>query len=291
MEKNRVIDGEDEVSVAAELGRRLALAESAPRVAPYCDAAPFLVLRDKDGNERVEYVSGTVPRPPRPKAAVTILDVESFIAYVLRHKVENSSIYATMKPAAFVAVLNDTPDPLSGGGDFRDHRASFTVAHSREWSAWTNHNGSGAAFNSTESFALFLEENAPDIVKPDAAHMLSLALNFRVTGAVNFVSANRLQDGNVDLVYSNTVDGSGRSADGKKLKLPELFEIEVPVFAGIERDMVKLQARFRYRLGGDGRLALWYELVNHQRALEDAFRKLWARVKKETGVPMFLGTP
>ena len=120
--------------------------------------------------------------------------------------------------------------------------------------------------------------------------MLQIALNFRVTQGVNFVSATRLQDGNLDFVYSNTVDATGKGADGKKLAIPETFTIEVPIFHGIAQERVKIEARFRFRLD-QGRLSLWYELVRPQRAVEDAYRKLWERVKKETGCPMFLGEP
>jgi len=74
------------------------------------------------------------------------------------------------------------------------------------------------------------------------------------------------------------------------LAIPETFTIEVPIFHGIAQERVKIEARFRFRLD-QGRLSLWYELVRPQRAVEDAYRKLWERVKKETGCPMFLGEP
>jgi uncharacterized protein YfdQ (DUF2303 family) len=292
MNENNMIEEAGAAGLAADLATKLTKAQSEPKTGKYLDAAPYIILRDKEGNERIEPVKATIDRPERKAGAVKLDDVESFIAYVLRHKSQKATIYGTIAPAKFIAVLNDhaaESEVLPSAG-MRDFRANYPIAFSREWETWKNHDGAGAAFKSTEAFALFVEDNAPDIIKPEAAKMLQIALNFRVTQGVNFVSANRLQDGNVDFTYSNTVDATGKGADGKKLAIPELFTIEVPIFHGIAQERVKIDARFRFRLD-QGRLALWYELVRPTRAVEDAYRKLWERVKKDAGCPMFLGEP
>ena len=318
--------GAPAAAITADLARKLAVTQMDPKTGKYLDAAPYVILRDNTGSERVEYLEGTVNSPSRKSGVVKLDDVDSFIAYVLRHRSTKSAIYGTISPAKFVAVLNDHgPAGVIEEAGMRDFRAIYPIAFSREWMTWSNHDGAGAAFKSTEAFALFIEDNTPDIIRPEAAKMLQMALNFRITQGVNFVSANRLQDGNVDFAYTNTVDASGKGADGKKLSflslvpggshvgsidslprratspqasspttmtgaIPEIFTIEIPIFHGIAQERVKIDARFRFRLD-QGRLSLWYELVRPTRAVEDAYRKLWERVKKEAGCPMFLGEP
>lgn len=278
------------VDAIAMLARRLAVAQAEPKAARYHDAAHYIILRDADGNERVEWLTNTLEDPARGSGTVRVHDAESLIEVVNRYKNGGTVIYGTMDPAKFVAVLNDHGDAETEIFGWRDWRAEYAVAFSREWMAWTRHSGLGAAFNSTESFALFIEDNAPDIVRPDAGTMLSIALNFRIRSATNFVSANRLSDGNIDFSYTNEVNASGASAAGSKLKVPETFTIEIPVFHGINQKKARIDARLRFRLS-DGKLTLWYDLVRPQAAVDDAFRSMWDAIKTGTKMPVILGEP
>ena len=277
-----------QVAEAAELGRRLAVAQQVPqKAAGVLDAAPYIVLRDADGAEHYEMLdSALMDTPHRKTGTVKLNDAESFIAYYGMHG-NGAPVYATMQPAQFVAVLNDhTKDKA----DWRDHRALFTVKYSPEWDVWFKHNGSGAAFGSNESFALFLEENAPDIVRPEPAKMLQIALNFRVNADVQFSLVQRLSDGDIDLGYKNVVTATaGRAADGN-VTIPEQFAIEVPVWAGLEAKKYQIEARFRYRLR-EGKLTLWYELVRPHKVVEQAFKDLWTQIATATKAPCLHGTP
>lgn len=279
-------DTPDSTATAAELGRKLAVAQQVPQVGKYLDAAPYVVLRDGDGNEKVEFLNGQLDRPARKTGTVKLNDADSFIAYYGIHG-NGAPVYATLQPARFLAVLNEHTKEAAG---WRDHRADFMVKHSREWEAWTKHNGKGTAFGSNEAFALFLEDNAPDIVKPEAATMLAIALNFRVKADVGFSVAQRLEDGNVELAYSNVVQGSATGTAGGKVKIPELFTICVPVFDGIGAQVYKVDARFRYRLQ-EQKLTLWYELVRPHKVVEQAFKDLWQQIAKATKAPILHGTP
>jgi uncharacterized protein YfdQ (DUF2303 family) len=273
------------VATIADLARRAEAATFNPRVGNYKDAAPFVILRKGD-LESVEFLKERLEDPKRKSGTVKLNDAKSFILYYGTHG-NGAPVYATMQPARFLAVLNEHTKEAAG---WRDHRADFTVAHSKEWTTWTAHNGSGVAFNSNEAFALFLEDNAPDIVKPEAATMLAIALNFRVNADVNFSVAQRLQDGNVELGYRNMVSAEAKSEAGGKLKIPEQFTIELPVFTGIDAKRYKVEARFRYRLR-EGKLTLWYELVRPHKVVEQAFKDLWTDIEKATKAPILHGTP
>ena len=282
----KLTGGADIVRDAAELGRLIAAKNLAIQRGQYLDASPFVILRNDVGTEMVQWLEQIAQPPHRKTGSVKLNDAESFIAYYALHG-NGAPVYATLQPAQFVAVLNDHTKEAAG---YRDHRSIFKVAHSPEWESWTKHNGHGAAFNSNESFALFLEENALDIVKPDAAQMLQIALNFRVNANVRFSTSQRLQDGNVELAFANVVNASAGSTAGGKLKIPETFTIELPVFAGLNAKKYKVEARFRYRLR-DGSLSLWYELIHARKAMEQAFKDVWAQIEKATQAPILNGQP
>jgi len=275
-----------QVAEAAELGRKLAVAQQDPKKATGLDAVPYIVLRDKDGNEVINWIEKTLTKPHRKTGTVKLCDADSFIAYYTLHS-NGAPVYATLTPAQFVAVMNDhTKDQA----DWRDYRASFQVRHSPEWDVWKNHDGSGKTFNNNESFALFIEENAPDIVSPDPARMLQIALNFRVNADVRFSVAQRLNDGNHELAYQNVVSATAGSSAGGKLQIPEKFTIAIPVWAGIDAKKYKIEARFRYRLR-EGALTIWYELIRPRNVMEQAFKDLWDQIAKATKAPILHGTP
>lgn len=276
----------DAALVIAELARRAESSTFTPRAGSYKDAAPFVVLRQSNGDEKVEWLDMRLSDPARKSGTVKLKDADSFIAYYGIHG-NGMPVYATLTPARFLAVLNEHGKTAAG---WRDHRADFQVAHSREWETWSKHNGAGPAFNSNESFALFLEDNAPDIVKPDPTTMLAIALNFRIKADVGFSVAQRLEDGNIDLAYSNLVTAGATTQAGGKVKIPEQFTINVPVFDGIAATKYKVDARFRYRLR-EGKLTLWYELVRPHKVVEAAFKDVWDQIAKATKAPILHGTP
>jgi len=280
------------VGTAAELGRMLAVAQAEPTTSKGLDDCPYIILRDADGKERIEWLKEKVIEPHRKTGTVKLNDVESFNAYYAIHG-NGAPVYATMQPAKFIAVLNEhTKDKA----DYRDHRAVFTVEHSKEWATWTNRSGHDKPFASNEAFALFLEDNAPDIIDPSSAHMLQIALNFRVKADVAFSVAQRLQDGQINLGYSNLVNASAEGAAAEpggapvKLTIPEKFTIEIPVFAGLDAPKYRVSARFRYRLR-EGKLSLWFELERPHKVVEAAFKVLWDSIKDTTKAPVLHGTP
>lgn len=287
-------------AIIASLARDVELGKATAKKAPYPDAAHYIILRDADGKERVEWLTQAHPAPTRKTGRVELLDAASFIEYVVRHG-HGLPIYATMQPARFVAVLNDhesrgQPEAGSESGStevsplkagYKDFYASLTLAHSQEWTVWSKHNGSGAAFAGTEAFATFLEENSPDIIEPDPATFMDLALNFRVNESVSFSQLQRLTDGHVQLAFNKIVDGSSQGAGGT-IKMPEFFRISVPVFAGIDAPKYECDARFRYRLQGST-VKIWYDLVRPHKVVEKAFKEVWNGIAAGIKAPILLG--
>ena len=223
--------------------------------------------------------------PTRRRGTVKLHDARSFLEYWKRQADTKSYIYAAMAPAQFVAVLNEHHQ---ASAEWRDHRAIFSLQHSKEWAEWTKR--SGQLFDGNEAFAIWLEENLLDIIKPEPAKMMDIALNFRVNQAAAFGNAVRLQDGNVDLTYTNEVHANAGSSKGGKIQIPETFWIEVPVWSGLDAKQYKVEARFRYRLSG-GRLSIRFELVRPHKVIEASFKDMLADIEKATKIQVLFGTP
>lgn len=269
------------VETALDAGRQLA-----PKVIsnPIMDGVPFVVLRNSDGAEHIQHLAERNEAPARKKGIVKLFDEASFIEYWARHKSKDSTIYGSMDPAKFLAVFDDhsTEKP-----NYKEHRADYSLEHSGEYEAWDEKNRK--PFNSNEELARWLEDQLIDIVKPDGARMLEIALNFRVNQSAAFSNAIRLTDGNTEFTYTDDVEGSSRVAN-KKVSIPEEFDIEIPIWAGLNVSKYRFTARFRYRLAA-GRLSLWYELVRPHKVVEKAYGDLLTSIEKSTKVKVMFGTP
>ena len=252
-----------------------------PRTHGTPDARPYAVVPD---GYRIE----TLPRahtPSRPRADVKLRDAASFIRFFMDHASDQSRIYAALDPARFLAVfddfyVNDDDElTLDHQANWREFRASFDVPPSREWQLW---NAASRKQMGQLAFAEFLQDNLPDVIQPDGADLLQLALNFEASQAGTFVATQRLQDGSHNLQWRADNNASG------SVKLPEQIVLSIPVF---ENEAPReIHARLRYRVK-EGALAIWFELIRPHKVLEEAFRATWARIAEETGAVILLGSP
>jgi len=249
-----------------------------PKTNPESHGRSYALVPD---GAKVEYLEQP-EFPPRRSGTVKLHDASSFLEYWKRQSDDDSYIYGSMQPAQFLAVFNDHTTESPG---WRDHRALFQLQHSKEWMEWTKR--SGQPFNGNEAFAIWLEENLLDIVEPDPAKMMDIALNFRVNQSAAFGNAVRLQDGNVNLSYTNAVDAK---AGAGQIQIPETFWIEIPVWVGLDAIKYKVEARFRYRLAA-GVLALRFELVRPHKVIEESFKSMLADIQEKTGTTVLFGTP
>lgn len=223
--------------------------------------------------------------PFRRKGVVKMSDADSFCRIFGELADADSRIYGFLDGATFVAVLND--DHVDAAG-WRDHRAVYKLEHSAEWKMWIGKNKSD--FSGNDAFAIWLEDNAIDIIEPSAASMMDIALNMRVSQSQGFAKALRLQDGSVQFTYSNEVNGQVGSGEAGHLMIPESFKIQIPVFAGLRAPKYELEAKFRYRLAS-GQLHVRYELVRPHKVIDAAFEDLIAKIERDTGKTVFFGSP
>jgi uncharacterized protein YfdQ (DUF2303 family) len=261
-------------------GRRLNLQA---HVHPHGRGYPYIVVKDQQGHEFVEYLAENSLRqkPDFATGTVPVDDARSFGAYFKEFRIMGSRVYASLNPLRFVGVIND--HETADAPNWRDHRVVFEPKHSPEWLAWSQ--SDGKVFAGNVEWAEWLEDNHFDIVDPPGAHMLEIALNFRVNDRVAFSNPVRLANGRTEFQFQHLVDGHAEGAAGK-IAIPEEFRIELPVWAGLDQPRCSVAARFRYRLK-DGGLRIWYQLVRPHKVVERAFADLVGEVTQSCGQVLF----
>jgi uncharacterized protein YfdQ (DUF2303 family) len=279
------VDGSDAaIRLLLDTGRRLNVEA---HDSPLHDGKPFLILLDADGKERIEYLNDRFEKPHRKGGTVHLSDEASFVELWKRHMdADRSLIYGCANPAKFVAVFDDHGGASKAAG-WRDHRADYVLGYSNEWKEWTIHNRK--PWENTTKFAEWLEANAPDIVEPSGAMMVEVALNFRVRQNAAYSKAERLQDGNVEFSYTNTVQGESTTQAGT-IRVPEKFKVNIPVFEGIGAAKYDMEAYLRHRLNGS-QLAIWYDLIRPHKVVEQAFKDVRDRIEAEAKTKVLFGSP
>lgn len=211
--------------------------------------------------------------PLRARGTVAVRDAASFSRLILRRKTSRAlRVYGVTTPSPkFVAVLND--HALEPG--WRDDRIVYDCPLSREWKTWAS--ASGKQMDQV-AFAQFIEDNLPDIATPPAADMLEISRTLEAKKKVNFASGVRLHNGEHQITYEETVDGT--AAKGR-LQVPETFSIGIAVLEGGDRYQV--EARLRYRIAEGGKLTMWFDLIRPHCVLEDAATFVWKWLEAELG--------
>lgn len=259
---------------------------------------PFVRL---PAGAQVHSLEALLPKPARPRGTVRLHDWRSFCAVVMARTHDNLvtltshddagavtgtsrayrqlRIYGQLDPKpSFTAVFND-----HDGGDagWRDDRAVFDCPLSTEWTRWLGQSGK---VMTQEAFATWIEDNLPDIATPPAADMLEISRSLEAKKKVNFASGLRLSNGQNQLTYEETIEGT--AAKGR-LTVPETFSIGIPVLEGGHRYQV--EARLRYRIADGGKLSMWYDLLRPHKILEDAVDSVWQAIEAELGATIVHG--
>ncbi len=228
--------------------------------------------------------------PLRKCGKVCLTDAESFIDYMLRHTVAlGTTVWCTADYKAgdvnFTGIINDHMADLNGQG-WRDHIAKFKPVFSEEWSRWNANNKK--QMTQTE-FATFIEDNLQDISSgidkpsPSGADMLAMALQFEANQDMKFKSHIRLQNGGVQMNFSQD-DDAGTIA---KMQMFDRFAIGITAFWGGAGFFI--EARLRYRVKEGGKLVFWYELIRQDKTLEAATAETIKLIRDKTGLPFFFG--
>ncbi|MFF7949089.1 DUF2303 family protein [Streptomyces griseorubiginosus] len=216
----------------------------------------------------------------RKTGTTTVRDAESFLAYWTKHHDDNSEVYADNERLTVTAVLdaNAADQPRFGS-----HRLHLALRETTAWKQWTKWSGE---LMRQEDFAEFLEDHLPELLEPSAADMLEIAQSFQAAQKVDFQSVSRLNSGQRQFQYVETVQS--KAGQKGQLTVPETFVIGLVPFEGSEG--YRLTARLRYRIGQDG-LRLGFKLDRPDEIRSQAFADVVKAIGEQIDTAVMNGSP
>jgi hypothetical protein len=254
---------------------------------------PYVLTHAADGAETLTYLphEDLAPLPDHIRQEVTLRDPESFALYVKRHQQLHTVLFATLpvlgsfQGACFTAIF----DYHAGGQGEANlparcaHRAHYPCPPSLPWATWLGQNGQPLK---QSEFTDFIEANALEIVSPDSATLMEIALNFQAHSEAEFSSKIDRTSGAVQLVYQETIE-QGRPMEGK-MKLPPMIELRLPVFEGGEE--FTLKARLAFSVASK-RLTIAYHLQRPHDVFRQALLFIREDIAGATGLIPLTGAP
>jgi uncharacterized protein YfdQ (DUF2303 family) len=240
----------------------LALTASEPQ--PLEEGAVYAVTVPDGG--RVEILDRDLDQyrayPRRTTGRFTVRTPASLVAYLAKHGLEETELWADLDRRSVTAVINAHrgADSVPGWGD---HRATLQLVTTASWDAWAGNDGK---LLDQVAFAEFIEQRLPDFQDPTGADVLELAQSFQAARSGKFESSKRLTSGETTLVWvENTAAAAGKSGE---IAIPDVLSLGLQPFHN--GPLYKVTARFRYRMY-DGRLTLGYVLERPEDVLKVAF--------------------
>lgn len=212
------------------------------------------VLHD---SQRLELVATErwAASPARARGEARTLDPASFLRYVRRLESRSTTVWVCQSspaaPPRVTAVLNDHHE----GPGWRDHRVVLDLAPTPLWAHWVGQDGE---LLSQLDFAEHVEDGIASVMRPPAAELLEIAQTFHATRSVNFSSATRVSNGEVQLRWHEDTQASAGRAGAGSLEVPDRFVLVLEPWPGAGR-VYEVAARLRWRLH-EGQLRIGYRL-------------------------------
>jgi uncharacterized protein YfdQ (DUF2303 family) len=157
----------------------------------------------------------------------------------------------------------------------------FELAQTPEWKRWIALNEKPIG---QLAFAEFIEDMLSEIQKPTGIEMLEIAKTLALKNDVAFSSALRLDNGQVQLQYLETIEQ--KAGQGGAMQVPTEFELALQPFVGGSRYAVK--ARLRTKLV-NRQVQFTYLLDRPHKVVETAFKEARDKIAAEAGLPVLLG--
>lgn len=225
--------------------------------------------------------------PLRKVGTVTCEDVPSFAGYFQRFKDDNSMIFALPEKFTFTGIL-DYHVAADGEARRKEHKVHLELRKTQRWKIWFESNRKP---KSQEEFAQFIEDNLPDIVKPEntaypsSAEMLEVSRSLNAATNYQFTQVTNLKNGQRVVNYRETIE-SGAGPAGE-LPIPDEFIIRVPIF--LNQPAVDVRCRLRFRISS-GKLSMWYDMLRVDEMLAAEFETARMAVAAAAECDVLLGT-
>ena len=158
------------------------------------------------------------------------------------------------------------------------HSATLVLRPSEEYKRWDAIEGQ---LLPQGDFARFLEENAVDILDPDAATMIEISRDMEATSGQKYTSSVRLDNGDRRVTFES--ETRARS----DLRIPQRFSLSIPLWHGEEP--VEINALFRWRAQGVDGILLGFQWHRVEYVRRAQFNLLAFTAAEETGLPVYFG--
>lgn len=232
-------------------------------------------VADSNGGTKLITTDEYAETPRHPSGRRTVTDAASFVAYVGRHGLSGTEVYAHTNSSSVVAVI-DSHEGAGGEPGWEKHKLTLSLEHTKAWLAWAARDlgANPKAWMDQQEFAEFIEDRALDVIEPDHARLIELATRFEATTKVEFGSAIRLDNGEVQFEYSETV--GPRKGNKGAIDLPKELRLGLRPYIGGPIYFVFAQLRYRIRQEG---LVLGYALQRPENILEAAFADIVTEIR------------
>ena len=235
-----------------------------------------------------------------PKAvnqSVVLQDEGSLVLYANKFKNADTLLFADIAADKIVTVIdyhnipannrsgNPSTTEVAPNGDkptaqLLTHKATLQLPKSEEWKTWSGIDGK---LLGQLDFVRFLEENAMDVVVPDAATLIEVCRDLQALRKVNFTSVVRLNSNNAERI--EYVDETRASTKGG-VEIPTSFMLNIPVY--FNGPSYELLARLRYELD-DGVLRLGIKLVRAEKLRQTVFKEVVSAISGATELDVIYG--
>lgn len=262
-------------------------------------------------------------KPEYRRGTSTHITIDSLIDWANRFKGPESALFAdtSNKDAPSLTCISNYHaggepawDDATGaeGAAFCDHRGIYRFPVSEEWKIWQEASVTEFSRDMLAEFIdnhiLHFQEPTPHILtgkgdnpapweerNRDIAdriggrfgqphQLLNLSRELVIHETSNLSIKTNRDDGTADLQFLN----EHKDAEGKPLRLPNLFLITIPVFD--RGDLYRLTVRFFYRKNGPS-VKFRLVLYNPDAAFQDAIDTELAKAQSATALPLFRGKP
>ncbi len=244
--------------------------------------------------------------PERRKGTAHLTSLDSFVEHVKRFSDSDSALFGDSNPTRprLLAVLDYHCKDADGDPRFGIHRSVYEFPVSEEWSTWKAHSGKSM---DVPTFAAFLESHILEIAHPLALskldaestpvkvaealgiayatpqRLMQLSKGLAIKAEQKITNIANLQSGESEIFFKE----EHSDEQGAPLNVPGGFLISIPVFRSGAPWLIAAQLCYRKSPA----FSWHYKLYRTDITWDAAIREACDVAEKQTGLPLYMGTP
>lgn len=227
------------------------------------EAAPGFLFAYREGQGVAPIDIRKYAHLPASYAGTTcVFTVNDFMAAMLAngaHPVA-SAVFVDDNPSS-PAIVGIVDYGTQDNAMWRKDRVMIEFRHTPEWVRFVQRSGH---MTDAVDFANFIEDNLSSFETPSAAQLMEVVQNFEVRSDVICKQAVRIDNGGVELSFS---DSPSASVKGNKVTVPSEFSLTLTPFQGSATYRVKAVFRWEHR---NGTLKFGYKILDLEKYVRDA---------------------